>query len=74
MYISVTVIPKASAIKVVQLSENAYKVWVTVAPEKGKANKEVIKVLAEHLGIKKNQLRFHSGQSAREKILERLDI
>lgn len=72
MYISVSVIPKAKQTKVVELAENTYKMWISVAPEKGKANAEVISVLADYLGCKKNQLRIISGQTSRDKVLERI--
>jgi uncharacterized protein (TIGR00251 family) len=37
------------------------KAYITVAPEKGKANKEIIKVLAKELGISKQQIELISG-------------
>lgn len=73
MYISVSVVPRAKQSKVEELSEHTYKVWVSVAPEKGKANKEVLLVLAEHLGCKKNQLRLVSGLTSRDKVFERIE-
>ena len=43
------------------------KVAVTAAPEKGKANKAIIAVLAQTLGLKKNQLSIVSGATASRK-------
>lgn len=37
------------------------KAYITVAPEKGKANKEIIKVLAKELGIPKQKIELLAG-------------
>ncbi len=71
MFITVTVIPKAKQKKIVKISENSFKVWVTAAPEKGKANQAVLEQLAKHFKIKKNNLRQVAGLTSREKVFER---
>ena len=43
------------------------KVSVTQAPEKGKANKALIEVLADALGVKRSQISLKSGQTASQK-------
>jgi hypothetical protein len=43
------------------------KVSVTQAPEKGKANKALIEVLAKALAVKKSQIALVSGETASEK-------
>jgi len=40
------------------------KVAVTTAPEKGKANKAVLRILADALGIKPQQLELLQGQTS----------
>jgi hypothetical protein len=42
-------------------------------PEKGKANNEVIRLLAQHFGVKPSKIRLVSGISSRRKIFE-IDI
>ena len=49
--------------------ESYMKVRVSVAPEKGKANKALIALLAKHLDIPKSSLAVLSGETARKKIL-----
>ena len=50
----------------------ALKVAVTQAPEKGKANKAVIELLADSLGLKKSQIELLTGEtSPRKKFLIR---
>ena len=43
------------------------KVSVTQAPEKGKANEALIRVLAKQLGLKKSQITLVSGQTSMRK-------
>jgi uncharacterized protein len=48
------------------------KVAVTQAPEKGKANKAIIELLADSLGLKKSQIELLAGEtSPRKKLLIR---
>ncbi len=47
--------------------DGALKVAVSQAPEKGKATAAIINILAESLGIKKNQIELLSGQSSTHK-------
>ncbi len=43
------------------------RVAVTVPPEKGKANKELIALLAEKLNVPKREVEIKSGETSREK-------
>ena len=47
--------------------DGALKVSVTQAPEKGKANKAIIRVLSKELSLKKSQIQLLSGETARMK-------
>ncbi len=49
--------------------ESYLRARVSVAPEKGKANKALIALLAKSLGIPKSSLALLSGETARKKIL-----
>ena len=49
------------------VQDGALKVCVTQAPEKGKANKAIIEVLARWLGVRKSQLELVSGETASQK-------
>ncbi|MCB1411327.1 MAG: DUF167 domain-containing protein, partial [Rhodobacteraceae bacterium] len=48
------------------------RVYVTVVPEDGKANKAVIRLLAKALGVPKSSLTLIRGATARDKVF-RLD-
>lgn len=47
-----------------------YKVYVTAAPEDGKANKAVIALLAKELGVPKSALTILKGETSRNKLIE----
>lgn len=47
-----------------------YKVFVTVAPEQGKANKKMIDLLSEYFKVSKLQIRIIKGEMSRNKIVE----
>jgi uncharacterized protein (TIGR00251 family) len=70
MRIYIKVIPKSSRSKVEKLADNTYKVWVTVVPEKGRANKEVVKLLAKYFRVSKSQVDIVGGQTTRTKIVD----
>ena len=64
---SVKVQPNASKDRVVGEHADQIKIAVTVAPEKGKANKAVIKVLSKWLGVKSSDIQIISGETSRDK-------
>ncbi len=65
--VSVKVQPNASKDRVVGEHADQLKIAVTVAPEKGKANKAVIKVLSKLLGVKISDVQILSGETSRGK-------
>tara|TARA_R110002124_G_scaffold52032_2_gene150090 strand:- start:10374 stop:10649 length:276 start_codon:yes stop_codon:yes gene_type:complete len=72
--LSVKVTPKASQNRVKieynpDGSINLIRVYVTTAPEDGKANKEVIKLLSKELGIPKSRLEITHGLKIRDKVI-----
>jgi uncharacterized protein (TIGR00251 family) len=70
MRISLKVITRAKKEAIEKLSENSYKIKVAVPPEKGKANKRVIEILAEELGVRKQDILIVSGLTNSNKIAE----
>lgn len=47
-----------------------YRVYVTEAPEDGKANKAVIALIAKELGVPKSAVIIQKGLHSREKIIK----
>lgn len=50
--------------------ERFLRVSVTAAPEKGKANAALIKLLAKHLGVSKSAIDIVRGETSRVKVIE----
>ena len=61
--IPVKVVPGASRDRIAGVLDGALKINVAAPPEKGKANKAVIALLARVLGVRKNQLAEVAGQT-----------
>ena len=70
MKLQLKVIPKSSRNRIVGWVGDRLKVQVTAPPERGKANEAVIEVLAEALGIPRNQIRITAGETAPLKTFE----
>lgn len=67
--IEVRVQPKASSNRITVV-DGRIKVYVTAAPEKGRANKAVVEVLARELGVPKSVVSIKSGERSRTKLIE----
>jgi len=72
--VTIRVTPKASRAGVGGVIENAagvraIKVAVTTAPEDGKANQAVIKLLAKAWGVPKTSVSVVVGHTSRDKVL-----
>jgi uncharacterized protein len=49
---------------------DSWKVRVSAAPERGRANEAVVALLAERLGVPRASLTVVSGRAARDKVVE----
>ena len=67
--LKVKVVPGASRTEIVGLLGDAIKVRVAAPPEGGKANREVVAILAERLGLPLAQVTVLSGQSPPAKVI-----
>lgn len=70
MKIFVKAHPRSKKIKVLQKDASHYEIWVSQAPEKGRANMAVIEALSGHLGVARSRLTVSSGHASRNKIVE----
>ncbi|MBU1083569.1 MAG: DUF167 domain-containing protein, partial [Candidatus Omnitrophica bacterium] len=50
--------------------EGKTRVYVNAAPDKGKANKAVIALLAEEYGVRKKDVIIVKGKTSRKKLIE----
>ena len=65
--IAIKMIPKASRSEVVGWEESRLKIRIAEVPEKGRANKELIRLLSEVLKISKSEIEIISGETSRLK-------
>jgi hypothetical protein len=70
MRISIKVSAKSKQNKVIKISADNFKVYVTAAPERGKANEKVIELLAEHFDISKSSVKIVRGETNNKKMIE----
>ena len=68
--ISVKVQPRVSKEEVIRHSNGSLKIYLRAAPVGGKANKALIKILADYYKTKKSNVHIISGESSRNKIIE----
>ena len=64
------VVPGARRAGVVGRLGEAWKLRVHAAPERGRANDEVVALLAETLGLARSEVRLVAGLTSRDKIVE----
>ncbi len=66
--------PSGSREQVVGRHGDAWKVRVAAAPEDGKANEAVLRLLAETLGLPRRDVALVSGHSGRDKVVSLVGI
>jgi uncharacterized protein (TIGR00251 family) len=65
--LSVHAQPGARKNGIIGIHSGRLKIAVTEAPEKGKANKALVKLLADLLDLKRSQITLMSGETAQHK-------
>jgi uncharacterized protein len=68
--IMLRVSPGSSRTAVIGRYLDGWKLSVAAVPERGKANEEIVRLLADVLAIPKSQIAIVTGRSARTKIVE----
>ncbi len=69
MRIQVKVKPNSRTEEVSQESDS-FIVKVKEPPKEGKANQAVVRLLAEHFGVPKSQVRIVTGSKSKNKVVE----
>ncbi|KPJ54474.1 hypothetical protein AMJ39_00110 [candidate division TA06 bacterium DG_24] len=71
MRVRVRLQPRASRDEIVGWSDDgSLRVRVTSAPERGKANLQLLRLLAATLGMSRGRLRIVAGERSREKVID----
>ncbi|NOR16244.1 DUF167 domain-containing protein [candidate division WOR-3 bacterium] len=70
MYIKIKVVPRAKKSKIIKLDKDYLKIKVLSPPIKNKANKEMIRLLADYYNVNKSTIKIIKGEHSREKLVE----
>lgn len=70
MFIKVKVYPGAKEEKIIQKSADSFDFFVKAKPERGEANRAVIKILVRHFHILPAKIRLIKGFKQRNKIFK----
>jgi uncharacterized protein YggU (UPF0235/DUF167 family) len=66
--LTVKVQPRSKTPGVEEIGKDSFRVRVRAVPEKGRANREVVERLAEHLGVPPSGLRLVRGETSSRKV------
>ena len=72
--IDIKVVPGSSKTRIAGILGEAIKINVAAAPEKGKANKELVKYLAKLLNVPKSGIKIVAGEKDQRKVLSIAEI
>lgn len=70
MKLSITVKTNARKAGVEKRPDGSYHVCVNAPPVEGKANKEVIEILAEYFSLPKRSIQIIRGRAGKKKLIE----
>jgi uncharacterized protein (TIGR00251 family) len=70
LIVKVKVKPNSRVEEVVEMSRGELEVKVKAPPEKGKANKRLVEVLARHYGVPPSRVKILKGHTSRTKLVE----
>ncbi|MDR2770252.1 MAG: DUF167 domain-containing protein [Rickettsiales bacterium] len=68
MLVKVRAIPRAGRNQIVLSAAGSLRIYASSAPENGKANEAVAKMLADYFGVPKSSVRLVRGASSRDKV------
>ena len=69
MYFHIKVVTNASKNEIIAQGKGAYLVKVTATPERGKANKKVLELLAAHFNVAKTDIGIVKGKYTSKKLI-----
>lgn len=70
MKIIVLAKPRSRQKRVAKNSDGSYTVWVSEPADEGRANRAILRALAEHLDIPQSRIELIFGHSGKKKIFE----
>ena len=70
MFLQIRVIPRSKKNEIIDLGKKRLRVKVTSPPVDGRANKELIELLARYYKKKKSSITIKKGTKSRDKVIE----
>jgi len=70
MLLKIKVVPNSKEQKIEKISELDYKIHLKAQPVKGKANQELIELLADYFNMSKSEICIIKGKTSNKKIVE----
>ena len=70
MLLKIKVVPNSKEQKIEKISELDYKIHLKTQPVKGKANQELIELLADYFNMPKSKICIIKGQTSNKKIID----
>lgn len=70
MILKIKVCPKAKLNRIEKIARDEYRIWTTAAPDKGKANQAVVKMLAKETGVAKSGIEIIKGAKDKNKVVK----
>lgn len=67
--LKVRAVPRSRRPGVEEGPDGSMRVRIPGAPEKGRANRQVVEYVADHLGVPKSSVSIVGGRTSREKLL-----
>ncbi len=68
--INCLVVVRASKTRFLNLQEERLRIALAAPPVEGEANKTLLRFLASEFNLSKSQVRLHSGETSRRKVVE----
>lgn len=65
----VEVRPNSKQLKIEKITDTVFKIHLTAPAQDGKANRQLIQVLSDHLKVAKSLINIKAGHSAKTKIV-----
>ncbi len=69
MFLEIKAFPKSSREEIVK-KDGRIKAYIKAAPDKGKANRALVELVAKEYGVKRSAVRIVSGLTSRKKTVE----
>jgi uncharacterized protein (TIGR00251 family) len=69
IYLNIRVQPRSQKHDIIQIGTDSYRVRVAAPPSKGKANKEVIRIIADHFRLPVSSVQIVRGSTTRDKVV-----